>query len=130
MVFFFIQIINKVRIHPIQYILVGFALCLFYTLLISLSEHIYFGLSYLIASVAIVGLVTFYAQGTFSSMKLTGMLAAIMSVLYGFIFIIIQLEDFALLAGSIGLFIALAIIMALTRKIDWYNSRQFVAKTS
>ena len=128
MVFFFIQIINKVRIHPIQYILVGFALCLFYTLLISLSEHIYFGMAYLVASGAIVGLVTFYAHGTFSSIKLSGMLAAVMSILYGFIFIIIQLEDFSLLAGSIGLFIALAVIMALTRKIDWYSSRQFVAK--
>jgi inner membrane protein len=128
MVFFFIQVLNKVRIHPIQYILVGLTLCIFYTLLISLSEHIYFGLAYLVASVAIVSLTAFYTQGTFKNMKLSGMLAVIMSILYSFIYIIIQLEDFALLAGSIGLFIALAIIMTLTRKIDWYNNRDFVKK--
>ncbi|HKR07022.1 MAG TPA: cell envelope integrity protein CreD [Bacteroidia bacterium] len=130
MVFFFIQIINKVRIHPIQYILVGFALCIFYALLISLSEHINFGFSYLISSTAIIALITFYAQGTFKNRKLSGLLSAIMVILYGFIFTIIQLEDVALLVGSIGLLIALAIVMIVTRNIDWYNSSQFIRKKS
>jgi inner membrane protein len=128
MVFFFIQIINKVRIHPIQYILVGFALCIFYTLLISLSEHINFGLSYLISSAIIIALITFYAHGTFKSNKLSALLSAIMIILYGFIFIIIQLEDVALLVGSFGLLIALAIVMTVTRHIDWYNSNEFIRK--
>lgn len=127
-VFFFIQIMSKVRIHPVQYILVGFALCMFYTLLISISEHLSFGWAYLIAAASIVSLITFYAQGTFRSVKLTGVLGAIMILLYGFIFSIIQMQDLALLVGSVGLFLALAVIMYVTRKIDWYDARQFVGK--
>jgi len=127
-VFFFIQIMSKVRIHPVQYILVGFALCMFYTLLISISEHLSFGLAYLIAAASIVSLITFYAQGTFRSIKLTGVLGAVMVLLYGFIFSIIQMQDLALLVGSIGLFLALAVIMYVTRKIDWYDSGQFTRK--
>lgn len=127
-VFFFIQIMAKVRIHPVQYILVGFALCMFYTLLISLSEHLAFGTSFFIAAAAVVLLVTFYAQGTFRNMKLTGVLGGIMSLLYAFIFIIIQMQDFALLVGSVGLFAALAAIMYVTRGIDWYDSAQFTSK--
>lgn len=127
-VFFFIQIMGKVRIHPVQYILVGFALCMFYTLLISISEHLLFGWAYLIAASSIVLLVSFYAHGTFKSIKLTGILAAIMILLYGFIFTIIQLQDLALLVGSVGLFIALAVIMYITRKIDWYHSATFTRK--
>ena len=127
-VFFFIQIMGKVRIHPVQYILVGFALCMFYTLLISISEHLRFGWAYLIASASIVSLVTFYAQGTFRSIKLTGVLGVIMILLYGFIFSIIQMQDLALLVGSVGLFLALAVIMYVTRKIDWYDSGEFTRK--
>lgn len=127
-VFFFIQIMGRVRIHPVQYILVGFALCMFYTLLISISEHLLFGWAYLIAAGSIVSLVSFYAHGTFKSTRLTGVLAAIMTLLYGFIFTIIQLQDLALLVGSIGLFLALAVIMYITRKIDWYNSATFTQK--
>lgn len=127
-VFFFIQIMGKVRIHPVQYILVGFALCMFYTLLISISEHLLFGWAYLIAAGSIVSLVSFYAHGTFKSIKLTGVLSAIMILLYGFIFSIIQLQDLALLVGSVGLFLALAVIMYVTRKIDWYDAGQFTRK--
>jgi inner membrane protein len=127
-VFFFMQIINKVKIHPVQYVLVGLALCMFYTLLISLSEQIHFGWAYLIAASAIVLLISIYAQGTFKSIKLTLFLSSILVVLYGFIFSIIQLQDFALLVGSIGLFLALATVMIITRKIDWYNPGSFVEK--
>jgi inner membrane protein len=127
-VFFFMQIINKVRIHPVQYVLVGLALCMFYTLLISLSEQIHFGWAYLIAASAIVALISIYAQGTFKNIKLTMFLTSILVVLYGFIFSIIQLQDFALLVGSIGLFLALATVMIVTRNIDWYNPGKLVEK--
>lgn len=129
-VFFFIQIMGKVRIHPVQYILVGFALCMFYTLLISLSEHLRFAWAYLIAASGIILLVSIYAHGAFRNVKLTGILSAIMILLYGFIFSIIQLQDLALLVGSVGLFLALAVIMYTTRKIDWYQASQFNAKRS
>ena len=120
LVFFFIQVLNGVKIHPIQYIIVGLALCVFYTLLIALSEHISFNWSYLISSVAIVGLVTLYAKSVFNNKKLTALIGLILVSLYVFIYSIIQMEDYALLMGSVGLFLVLSTIMYLSRKIDWY----------
>lgn len=121
LIFFFVQILNGVKIHPIQYIIIGLALCVFYTLLIGLSEHIPFKYSYLISSLSIIGLITLYAKSLFSNKKLTMLILLILSILYLFIFTIIQLEDYALLMGSIGLFIVLATIMYLSRKINWYE---------
>jgi len=125
LIFFFIQILNRVRIHPIQYIIVGLALCVFYTLLIALSEHIAFDFSYLISSISIVGLITFYAKNIFKIKKLTAIIGLILSFLYLFIYFIIQMEDYALLMGSIGLFVVLAVIMFLSRKIDWYAIKTY-----
>lgn len=124
LIFFFIQILQSVQIHPIQYIIVGLALCVFYTLLIALSEHISFGLSYLIASVGIVGLIAMYAYFMFNSQKIIILFVLLLSLLYGFIFTIIQSEDYALLMGSIGLFIVLGVVMFLSRKINWYNTSE------
>jgi len=121
MVFFFVQVMNNIRIHPIQYIMVGLALCLFYTLLISFSEHIPFMFSYAIASVAIIGMVGLYTLTIFKHKRLTLYLSLILVALYLFIFTIIQMQDYALLMGSIGLFIVLAITMYVSRKIDWFN---------
>ena len=121
LVFFFLQILNGVKIHPIQYIIVGLSLCVFYTLLIGLSEHIPFKFSYLISSVAIIGLITLYAKSVFKNKRLTSLICMILTALYIFIFSIIQMEDYALLMGSVGLFIVLATIMYLSRKIDWYS---------
>lgn len=123
LVFFFVQVLNGVRIHPIQYIMVGLALCIFYTLLIALSEHIPFAWSYLMAAVAVVGLITIYARSVFKKGKLTLVILGILVLLYGFIFSIIQMEDYALLMGSIGLFISLATAMYLSRKVNWYELR-------
>jgi inner membrane protein len=121
LIFFFVQVINGVRIHPIQYLIVGLALCIFYTLLIALSEHIPFIYSYLISSISIIGLITLYAKSIFKDNKLTAIICLILTMLYLFIYSIIQMEDYALLMGSIGLFIVLATIMYLSRKINWYE---------
>ncbi len=120
LIFFFIEIRNKKRIHPIQFILVGLALTIFYALLVSLSEHIHFNNAYLISSTAIILLISTYSITIFKNKKLTALMGGVLILLYGFIFTILQLEDYALLMGSIGLFIVLAIIMYLSRKIDWY----------
>jgi inner membrane protein len=121
LIFFFVHILNGVRIHPIQYIIVGLALCVFYTLLIALSEHLAFGLSYLISSFSIICLITLYSNSIFDNKRLTLLICLILIILYIFIYSIIQMEDYALLIGSIGLFIVLGIVMYLTRKIDWYS---------
>ena len=120
LVFFFVQILNQVRIHPVQYIIVGLALCVFYTLLIALSEHIPFNISYLLSSISIIAMVTLYAHSIAKNKRLTSVIGLILILLYLFIYSIIQMQDYALLMGSIGLFIVLAIIMYLSRKIDWY----------
>ena len=124
LVFFFFEIINGLNIHSIQYVFIGLAISIFYVLLLSLSEHIGFNGAYWISTAATVGLVTAYGSAILKDTRRTGVLAAVLAGLYTFIFIILQLEDYALLAGSIGLFAVLAIAMLLSRKIDWYNLRR------
>lgn len=126
LIFFFVEILNKKFIHPIQYILVGLALVLFFSILIALSEHMSYNLAYLVSSISTVLLIAGYVKAILKSLNLTLMVSGILSILYGFIFVIIQLQDYSLLIGSIGLFIILGLVMYISRKIDWYNiySRQ------
>ncbi|MFC2151067.1 cell envelope integrity protein CreD [Bacteroidota bacterium] len=120
LIFFFTEILNKKRIHPIQYLLVGLGLSIFYTLLVSLSEHLSFNLAYLIASFSIIALITAYSYSMLKNTWLTVIVAFVLVVLYVFLFTILQLQDYSLLLGSIGLFVALAIVMYLSRKVNWY----------
>jgi len=120
-VFFFVEILTKKRIHPIQYLLVGIGLILFYSLLLSISEQLNFGLAYLIASIATIALITFYTYSIFKNKAQTGMLTVVLCLLYVFLYVVLQLEDIALLIGSVGLFIILGIIMYFSRKINWYK---------
>ncbi len=119
--FFIIEIMQKKPLHPVQYILVGLALVIFYTLLLSISEFILFDYAYLIAAAATVLLVTFYAKGHFENWRTASIFGISLTVLYAFVFVLIRLEDTALLVGSIGLFIILALVMYASRKIRWYG---------
>jgi inner membrane protein len=119
--FFLIEILNSLRIHPVQYLLVGVALVVFYTLLLSLSEHIGFGLAYVIASLSLVSVISGYSGSILGSVRLGALMAALTGTLYGFMFVVLQLEDYALLFGSVGLFIVVAITMYMTRRVDWYS---------
>jgi inner membrane protein len=122
LVFFLIQTMSKINMHPFQYLMIGLALLMFYTLLVSISEHSNFLKAYGIASVSVIGLITIYAKNILKSAKFMMLIGTSLSVLYAFIFIIIQLESYALLVGSIGLFLILATVMFVSRKIDWSNS--------
>ncbi|MDZ7900066.1 MAG: cell envelope integrity protein CreD [Arcicella sp.] len=119
--FFFVEILNRKRIHPIQYLLVGFAICLFYILLLAISEHLSFNWAYLIGCVTILSLITFYTKSIFKNNRLTLIFNGILVLLYGFFYSLLQLEDYSLLFGSIGLLVILAVVMYLTRNIDWYR---------
>ncbi|MFA9290314.1 MAG: inner membrane CreD family protein [Solirubrobacteraceae bacterium] len=121
LVFFFIEVLNKVFIHPIQYILVGFSLIIFYTLLLSISEYLKFNFAFIISSFLTLLLLGGYVKAILKSNKLSLLILSILTVLYTFIFVIIQLQDFALLIGSLGIFIILGLTMYFSRKIDWYN---------
>lgn len=122
MAFFFMEVLNKVNIHPFSYILVGLALVLFFTLLLSISEHIGFNKAYILAALATILLVTLYLKAIVRSAKMALQVGGLLVVLYAFIYVLIQLQDFALLVGSIGLFVILATVMYLSRSINWSES--------
>jgi len=121
LIFFIVEILNSRKIHPFQYTLVGLALSLFYVLLISISEHTNFNIAYSISTVAIVSMISLYSMSVFKTKKFTLILTSTLISIYGFLFITLQLEDYALLMGSIGLTLILAATMYFTRKINWYN---------
>ncbi len=117
--FFLIESIYKKPLHLVQYGLAGLALVLFYTLLLSISEYLSFNLAYLLAAAATIGLVVWFIGSIMKSSKLAAFIALVLTVVYAYIFCIIQMQDYSLLMGSIGLFVALAIIMYFSRKLQW-----------
>jgi inner membrane protein len=119
--YFFIELFQKKRVHPLQYVLVGIALCIFYLLLLSISEYTGFNTAYAIASLATVTLVTLYTRSVFGQWKVGAIFGSVLAFLYTFIFVLIQMEDGSLLFGSIGLFAVLALVMWFSRKVDWYG---------
>jgi len=121
LVFFLVELLSKRKTHPIQYALVGLAISLFYTLLVSLSEHLSFNLSYFISYLAIALIIFAYSTTIFKKRLHSFLLLAVTTLIYSFVFITIQLEDFALLLGSVGLLLTLASVMYFTRKVKWYN---------
>jgi inner membrane protein len=119
LIFFLLQSISKINIHIFQYTMIGVALIMFYTLLISITEHSSFTFAYTIAGSAVVALISLYSVSILKDKKFPLFIGVSLSVLYTFIFVIIQLEDYALLVGSIGLFLILASVMYFSRKIEW-----------
>lgn len=120
LVFFLIQTLSKIHIHPFQYLMIGIALVMFYTLLISISEHSSFLKAYLIAGIAVILMITLYSKSILKYWKFPLFIGISLTALYGFIFVIIQLENYALLVGSVGLFLILGLVMFVSRKIEWY----------
>ncbi|MEM9547258.1 MAG: cell envelope integrity protein CreD [Bacteroidota bacterium] len=121
LVFFFFEILKGSKIHPIQYIFIGLTLSVFYILLLSFSEHIGFNSAYILAATATIGLISWYSRYLLKQGNKVVILSAVLVILYGYIFTILQMEDLALLVGSIGLFATLAITMYLSRNTDWYT---------
>jgi len=119
--FFIFETLMKLPIHPIQYCLVGFANATFYLLLISLSENIAFGLAYLIASACCSCLLLLYLKPVLKKAKYAYAFSGVLAGLYGALFIIISMEDLALVMGSCLIFSALALVMYTTRHINWYQ---------
>lgn len=120
-VIFFVEVMDKKQFHALQYLLVGLALCLFYTLLLSMSEHINFSISYLISALLTIGLISLYVLGSMKSKRPAFIIGGLLSLLYLYVYILIQLETLALLAGSLGLFVILAVLMYFSKKINWFS---------
>lgn len=119
--FFLLELLSPERLHAVQYLLVGFALCVFYVLLLALGEHLGFNLAYLLAATATVGLIGGYSWSILASGRRAAVVLGALAALYGLLYLLLKLEDYALLFGAVGLFAALALAMRLTRHLDWYS---------
>jgi len=113
------EVVAGIQLHAMQYLLTGLALAVFFLLLIALSEHIAFGLSYAIAATACLVLVAFYLRHPLGTRRRAAAFGAALASLYGALFVILKSEDHALLMGSVMVFAVLALAMILTRKVDW-----------
>lgn len=121
LVFGFTEVLINKRIHPIQYLMAGLALVVFYLLLLAFSEFVGFNHAYAVASVAVILLMIYFTVGVLRNGKAVFVLNGILMTLYGFFYVIVSLQDHSLLVGSIGTFLLLALFMGLSRKMDWYK---------
>ena len=119
--FFLFEVLKGLPIHPVQYLLVGLGLTIFFLLLISFSEHMAFGLAYVLASTACIGLLTFYLSYVLRSLTRGLGFGTMLTALYASVYGLLISEDNALILGSLLLFAVLAIVMVVTRKVDWYK---------
>ena len=121
LVFFLWEIFHATLLHPVQYMFVGFALCVFYLLLVSLSEHLGFDRAYLASAGATTILIAGYAWSVLGGVRAGASVCGALTALYGFLYLLLRLEDYALLAGSVALFFILASVMYVTRRMNWYD---------
>jgi inner membrane protein len=121
LVFFLWEVFHATLLHPMQYAFVGFALCVFYLLLVSISEHAGFDLAYTTAASVTTLLIGGYARAVLGGTRQGSSVLAALAALYGFLYLLLRLEDYALLAGSVGLFGILAVVMYVTRRMNWYE---------
>lgn len=115
------ELLSKKMLHIIQYCLIGFANVIFFLLLLSISEHLSFNISYLLGAIMVTSVVSLYVSFIMRSKKLGFTIAVVQAVAYIFLFVMLQLTDYSLLVGSLGLFTVIALGMYLTRNIDWFN---------
>lgn len=118
---FVIELASGKRVHVVQYLLIGAALALFFCLLLALSEVIGFTPAYIVAAVMTTGLIGAYLGHIAQSLRKGAIGAGVLAGLYGYLYVLLQLEDMSLLAGALGLFASLAAFMWFTRKVDWFR---------
>jgi inner membrane protein len=118
--YFLFEIFAALLLHPLQYLLVGLANCVFYLLLLALAEHVGFAVAYAASAVAAAGLVTSYSAAVLGSFKRALPIGSLLSILYAYLYVTLLAEDFALLIGALGSFAVLAAFMYLTRHVDWF----------
>jgi inner membrane protein len=122
--FWLFEVTVRLRVHPLQYLLVGVAMSLFYLLQLALSEHLGFNIAYLIASAAVVVMISTYSVAVLRAKQRAGIIGGMQIALYCYLYVVLANQDYSLLIGSIGLFGFLAVVMYLTRHIDWFNANR------
>lgn len=120
---FLFEVLSGRRLHVVQYILVGLSNCLFYLLLLALSEHIPFLAAYLASAAAVCAVTTFYVSAFLPDKRQAVLAFGVLALQYGYLFCALSSEDYALLIGSVGLFGIVALTMAATRKVDWFGGK-------
>ena len=123
------EVLAGLRIHPVQYLLVGLAIALFYLLLLSFAEVIGFLPAYLVAMIATTLLITGYCFSVLKAKKRALAIATLLTALYGYLYILLQMDQYALLFGSVLLFGVLATVMFITRNLDWYTLNDNTSST-
>ena len=119
--YFLFEIVAGLHLHPLQYLMVGLANTLFYLLLLSLAEHMGFGWAYLLSSLGSSGLIVGYSRAVLGDRRRAMTISGVLFCLYGFLYMTVQAENYAMLSGAVGLWIALSIVMYLTRRVNWYG---------
>jgi inner membrane protein len=122
LVFWLFETATQLSIHPLQYLLVGAAMTMFYLLQLAISEHIRFSLAYLFSSIAVVVLLTAYSVAVLRAKKRGAIIGAMQVALYGYLYVVLGNQDYSLLIGSLGLFLIIAIMMYFTRRMDWVTT--------
>jgi inner membrane protein len=126
--YFLFELFAPLRLHALQYLAIGLANCVFYLLLLALAEHVGFAAAYVVSAVASTGLITSYSGAILSSLRRAAPIGVLLTALYGYLYVTLKAEDYALLFGALGLFAVLAGFMYLTRHINWFELR-FGGKT-
>jgi inner membrane protein len=121
---FLLEIFTKKRIHPVPYLLSGFGNAVFYLLLLSLSEQMPFYTAYLIAALAVTIMMTLYSRSLLPSWNKSWYMGLVVTISYILLYAVLNAESYALLIGSVGTFVVIALIMFLTRRLDWYGQEQ------
>ncbi|MBN2486987.1 MAG: cell envelope integrity protein CreD [Bacteroidales bacterium] len=124
LIMFFAEIIGKTRIHPVQYLIVGIALVVFYSLLLALAEYTGFNQAFIIAATVIIAMITAFIHSLFKTSVITLIIALVLFLLYTYLFTVVQIADYALIIGNVGLVIILGLVMVFSKKIDWYANNQ------
>jgi inner membrane protein len=128
LIFFSTEIIYKLRLHPIHYLLVGLALAEFYLLLLALMEHVGFFWAYVIAAAMTISLISLYSRYILGTKKGAAFIATALTIIYGYLLIVLHMQTIALLLGALLLFVLLAIIMFSTRNVNWYEAFNYLQK--
>jgi inner membrane protein len=128
MLYFLVEVLGGNKLHPIQYLFIGLSNCIFYLLLLSLSEHIHFDLAYIVSALISSLLITLYSKSVLQNSKKALLVFLVLTALYSYLFITLKSEGFALVSGSIGLFTIMAILMYLTRNTNWHALSQVEQK--
>ena len=124
--FFLYDLFFSLGLHPLQFMMIGFALVLFFLLFLALSEHVPFTVSYILASFSVIGLIAGYSRAILKENNRGTVIAGLLTILYGYLYIVLVTRDYALLLGSVALMGVLTTVMYLTRNIDWYQLKEQV----